>query len=307
MADQFYDDVPARAQNIGTAIDQTELTLGWIKDVLQTICSYSDDTLTNIVVGNRGLISLRPQLSYKDADEIYLDAMALHHAGTTDQMVYSSSQLTFQLGSGGSNAGSEDLDAGAIEWQYLYIDDSVLVSDATNVIDETRILNSNEAPAWDDAQYGWYPSSNGTYVETTDRCIGAVPVQADNNLMEFWHEGDLFLIGTPYIGRTLADLDTSWTDVTLAGPTFSTRCRATFECAAANASSEEELSYRTNGATGDGYVVGHSVASAGNDMNQFNTVDVITDATYKIEVKMSGAGLHQVGVLFEGYYYPIGM
>jgi len=47
MADQFYDDIPAVANQISNDIDQTEKTLGFIKDVLQNfLISFSNTDAT---------------------------------------------------------------------------------------------------------------------------------------------------------------------------------------------------------------------------------------------------------------------
>lgn len=302
MADSFYDDVPARANNIGTDVDQIELSLGWIKDVFQTICSWNDSSLTNICVGNRGLIPLRSTFVYKDTDEIYLNAGAYHHAGTTDQVVYWASQLTYQFGSGGSNSGSEDLDAGAQEVQYLYIDDSVLVADATNVITNARILNSAEAPSWDDAQYGWYPSANGTYVQTTDRCIGAVLINASNQVASFRHDGgNLFQYDLQITDRAKADLDTTWTDVTLSIPTFCTSAQVTFEGEMASPSLWAGGYYRANGSSSNGHLVLKLYAGAE------NTLQVYTDSSQKIEVRFDRSATDAMGVYTDGFYLPAGM
>lgn len=301
MADQFYDNIPARANNIGTAVDQIEYTLGWIKDVFQTICSWSDDSLTNIVVGNRGAIPLRSRLIYKDADEIYLNPGAYHHAGTTDQMVYWASQLTFQFGSGGSNVGSEDLDAGVQEIQYLYIDDSVLVADGTNVITAARLLNSNEAPAWDAAQYGWYPSSSGTYVQTSDRCIGAVLINASNQVVEFFHEGDLVHLADEISLYSATPTGATWTDVTCVSPVFSTKAMVGMHIANSNV---RTFHWRVNGQSGS---TGHQVleTASGATHDSCSTI-VHTDGSQIFEIYANDSGV-VTEVWQNGWFLPIGI
>jgi hypothetical protein len=281
MADLFSDDIPARANNIGTDIDQIETTLGYIKDVLQQISGgWNNSTLTNFVPGNMGMFK-RTQFKYKDADEIYLEPAVYHSAGSTDQMCYWSSQLTFAFGSGGSNASSEDLDAGATEFQYLYLDDSAIVSAGNNVITNSEIINSSTAPAWDAAQWGWYPSSATNNVQATDRCIGAILINASNNVVEFFHDGgNQFMYADQITDRSEAALGTSWTDVTLTLPGFCTKGLVSLYMDRDGIFSF--LLWRTNGQTG---TVGHRSVAISNSIYEvgINQCDVVTDSSQVIE------------------------
>ena len=120
MAYQFYDDVPARANNIGTAVDQIELSLGWLKDYLQKCGKWHDSSLTGVMPGNRGMFN-RCQFKWSDADQILLEPANYHHAGATGQMLYWDLQLDFKFGPSGSNSLSDALDASAQHYQYLYL------------------------------------------------------------------------------------------------------------------------------------------------------------------------------------------
>jgi hypothetical protein len=309
MADLFSDDIPARANNIGTDIDQIETTLGYIKDVLQQISGgWNNSTLTNFVPGNMGMFK-RTQFKYKDADEIYLEPAVYHSAGSTDQMCYWSSQLTFVFGSGGSNASSEDLDAGATEFQYLYLDDSAIVSAGNNVITNSEIINSSTAPAWDAAQWGWYPSSATNNVQVTDRCIGAILINASNNVIEFFHDGgNYFSYAGQIEERAKAALNSAsgFVDVDCASsiPGFSTKARATFVCESKTGATENLVVYRVNGATSS---VGHDVIYLDQVKFESNTCDVMTDSSQIFEIKSSANATDEVEVNINGWYFPIGM
>lgn len=307
MADQFYDDIPARANNIGTDIDQIEYSLGWIKDFLQACGTWHDSSTTGVIMGNRGALK-RCQLKWKDADEIYLEPGWYHHAGSTGQMVYWDSQLTFQLGSGGSNASSEDLDAGAQEVQYLYLDDSAIVTAGTNVITNSEIINSSTPPAWTVANHGWYPASATNNVQTTDRCIGAVLINASNEVVEFYHDGGLLLQYADGIeDQGLTDVDTGWaTTVTLSIPGFCRKALCSFEAFANGDSDDGELQVRVGSQTGTtGVIV--CTTNADRNRRQFNTVEVHTSTTQTIDLKHSVNGAHQAAVHTQGWYFPIGM
>jgi hypothetical protein len=91
----------------------------------------------------------RPTFVYSDTDTITLNGFRYHHNGTAEQIVKNDGTITFDFGSGGSNALSSDLSAVTSGWMYLYLDDSAIVTAATNVIAAAQLLNSIDAPAWD--------------------------------------------------------------------------------------------------------------------------------------------------------------
>ena len=118
------------------------------------------------------------KFTYSDTDTITLRPARYYHAGTTAQTVYWDSDITFDFGSGGSNAGSTDLAADT--WYAVYIDDSAVVTAGTNLITDSEIVNSDTLPTWSDAKHGWY---NGE-----DLCIGLFKTKAAAaELIEFSH------------------------------------------------------------------------------------------------------------------------
>ena len=110
----------------------------------------------------------RSKFTYVDADTITIGPGVYHHSGTTDQIVYWNSTLTFNSTDTGS------------QWYYLYIDDSAIVTAGTNLLTASEFINSTTAPTWSDAKHGWYHGNN--------RCIFAYQV-GSGSICEFSHDG----------------------------------------------------------------------------------------------------------------------
>jgi hypothetical protein len=123
---------------------------------------------------------MRPQFIWKDADELYIEPGVYHINGTTsgETVVRIDATLTFQVGSGGSNAASTDFTAGAATWHYLYLDDSATLSGA---LAATDFLNNTTRPTYSHAKGGFY---NGQ-----DRCVFVILETAAGNLSWFGHDG----------------------------------------------------------------------------------------------------------------------
>ena len=172
-------DKPALANQVTADIPDIEENFQELHDVVEAItngtlgttepAAFSVDTVTAGGVSSaiatimQGLTH-RSNFEWKDADEIYIGAGSYYHVGTSSQVVYWNSKLTFQLQSGGSNAASDDY--GADGWHYIYLDDSAIVTQGAALLDADCFLNDTTAPAWSETKHGWY---NGD-----DRCIFAV-------------------------------------------------------------------------------------------------------------------------------------
>jgi hypothetical protein len=148
----------------------------------QSIKAYVDSAVGGVAVDVdllAGFIS-RSRFTWSDTDTITIGAGRYHLLGTAQgENIYKwDSAITYDFGSGGSNANSSDL--GASEWHYLYIDDSSL-SDSTTALVAANFLNSTTAPIWDASEHGWY---NGA-----DRCIGAFYSNSLSQLPRFYHDG----------------------------------------------------------------------------------------------------------------------
>ena len=247
-------------------------------------------------------LHLRPNFSYKDADEIYIDSFLIHHSGTTQQNVYCNSQLTFKFGSAGSNADSDNLAAN--KFFYLFIDDSAVVILDANLLTVAELIAKNEdnvTVTWNAAKHGFYETT-----ATNDKCIGAFLTDGSSNILEFYHDDNLFM---PADGITelsaSAGIDTTWTDIDLASsmPSFSTKALLSFTLTYVDATA---IAYwRTNGQAG---TAGHEISAVSAGVtSEKNTAIVITDSSQIIEVKLSAASDDTIGALLQGWFFPRGM
>ena len=136
----------------------------------------------------------RSIFGYTDADTISIGPGVYDHRGTTDQIVYWNSTLSFDSTDSGS------------QWYYLYLDDSAIVTHGSPLLTAAEFINSTTAPTWSDAKHGWY---NGN-----DRCIFAYYV-VSGSINSFLHDGG------DYIGHVLAsDSDFKQTGNTSNGSAF---------------------------------------------------------------------------------------
>ena len=157
-------------------------------------------------------------MAYSSATAITIGGGMWAHTGTTNRHVYLSTQITFTLGSGGSNSDSTDL--GASQVHYLYIDDSAIVTAGTAALTASEFVNSTTAPAYSHAKAGWY---NGN-----DRCIGAILTSAVNAILGFGVFGShYYRYAAPVVELTTVAAGTTYAalNVSSSVPRFSTRTR----------------------------------------------------------------------------------
>lgn len=162
------------------------------------------------------------KLGYSSTTAITIAAGMWNHRGTSNQNVYTTSQLTFTLGSGGSNSGSSAL--GVEEIHYIYIDDSAVVTAGTALLTASEFLNSTTAPAWSNTKCGWYNSN--------DRCIGCILTNGSSQIIAFTIQSDTYFsfnAASELNLYSVAAAPTTDTDMDISGfmPVFSTKanCR----------------------------------------------------------------------------------
>jgi hypothetical protein len=281
-------------------LDSTGLTLAsGLKIIVGT------DDLTALAVPG---LAVRGKFSWKDADEIYIEPFTYHHDGTKEQLVYADLQLTFQFGSGGSNAGSQDLTGLGPDFIFVYLDDSAIVTAATNLIAAGQLVANNTAPTWTVGKHGWY---NGS-----DRAIFAVYIDGSDNVIEFMNYGDLVMLADHLAGgqTTKFDFDyttitqdhTTWDDVYLPSPDFCTRHLLTAVVEPDDVQLDK-IVWRQNGQAGS---TGHIAVSGGTaGIVYSNQFDAISDNSQIIEVKatLSTANDPEVSIYLDGWYLPNGM
>lgn len=164
------------------------------------------------------------ELGYSTQTAITIEAGMWSLWTTSESLVYTNLLTTFTLGSGGSNGSSEDLDAGAQELHYIYIDDSAVINNASALIAATEFLNTSagtEVPTYNRTRKGWMNTSN-------DRCIGAVLIDASNHILDFEvFGGHYYQYATPIEEFAIAASGTTYqaVDVSSCVPKFSTRIR----------------------------------------------------------------------------------
>jgi hypothetical protein len=239
----------------------------------------------------------RAKFTWKDADEIYINSGMYHYSGVSEQIMIIESQLTFQFGSAGSNADSTDLCANDIF--YLAIDASVVESGTTTVLSAAMLSATTGTPAYSQDKLGYYIGN--------DRVIAGFLTNTSSGVSEFFHDGgDFFGYAGQIEDLAATDIDTTWTDVTLTGPSFAQK----FNCSFVVYSAVENLKsayWRTNGQVA---TTGHTYYqwSAANGHYQSPAFSVVTtDSSQKIEIKHSASDSSTSAVYTHGYYFPSGM
>lgn len=247
----------------------------------------------------------RPKFRWKDADEIYIGAGAYHHSGTTEQLVYWNSELTFHLESAGSNSDSDDY--GADGWHYIYLDDSAIVTQASALLDADCFVNDTTAPSYSATKHGWYgPGTGGT--STSDRCIFAI-FETGDAVVEFHHDGGVYVQRAAYDNvRGVADLDTTWTAVDASDvlPGFATKGEMTF-FAEGKADATVTMSHRPTDqtdTTGTRVLWFERIAT---DQYFGASCTVFTNTSQSFDVKLSVSDTDTAGVDGLGWYFPNGM
>jgi len=232
----------------------------------------------------------RPKFTYVDTNTITIGPgdYYLYNKG----WVYWTSDITFNLGSSGSNANSDDLTAS--EWHHIAIDYSTV--SAAGTLTASNFINrraANVTPTYSGTK-------GGVYQDTNDRTICAVLTNGSSQVSEFFTEGDQFLSADQIEDLSETDIDTTWTDVTLTAPVFCTRVLVTFQ---SKQNGDVATGFwRTNGQSGStGHAFGRGTA------RDYNSVPVITDSSQIIEVKNSDSNNAQMAVYTNGYFFPAGM
>lgn len=269
----------------------------------QAVKAASSPTFAGLTLGTTaglnvaavpGLV-VRGTFAYSSTTAITINPAMYHHSGTTEQLVYWDSALTFTFGSGGSNASSDNL--GVTEWHCLFIDDSAVVTAGTNVITASELRNDTTPGTWSDAKHGYYTGN--------DRMIAMWRTDGSSQLIIMEHSGDLLQHEDIVTDINTTDVDTTFVDCTFDAPAIDgLRLRA---CVLANYSGGDggHCFWRKNGST---VSTGNRISdsSAGSTANMC-VDDVIIDSTKKIEVKMQNSTASTMTVWGQGVYFPEGM
>ena len=226
----------------------------------------------------------RANFNYSDSNTVTIDAGRYYHAGTTGQMVWWNEQLSYDLSG-----------LGVGENNFIYIDDSAVVSAGTNILTASEFTNSTTAPTWSDAKRGYY---NGS-----DRAIFWVRTDASGDILNFHHDGDFVFFDKEIPVRSSADLDASWTDVTLFVPAVCERALCTFIGYSGGSSTDCIGYWRTDGSTSSGHQVYKLIEASDYIYSQV----VVVPTSSKIEIYHGVSGNHEMAVNLNGFYLPKGM
>lgn len=219
----------------------------------------------------------RAKFSYVDADTITIGPGAYHHSGTTSQVVYWDSTLTFDSTDSGS------------AWYYLYIDDSAIVSAGTNLLTAAEFTNSTTAPTWSDTKRGWY---NGN-----DRCIFAYFVSS-GSIVSFTHDGsDYFMFRVAFDGVDISDIS-GVTAASLTVPDIAPDAQVLMLVDA-----DGSVPPGTE-VTAGGHIAVVAVASATTMASTRTSTDTSQQASINAT---SYTGKTDIAIYMQGWYFPRGM
>lgn len=305
----FTDGPPATCieQNIMNALQEEICNV--VEGASLTLHTAATDTkdqlleaINTLFIGSHstGFVN-RANFIWKANDEIYIDPGIYHHYGTTNQIVKWDNRLTFQLGPAGSNSNSSAIGNDTI--QYVYLDDSAIVTKGNNIITASEILTVTTAPTWNNEKHGWY---NGL-----DRCIFGLVIFTTGNIVNFYHDGNLILYQYPLAGGqtdkfdydyTDIDIDLTWDDVYLVIPSF---CRmAQVKVLSTYVDGSSALKWRTNGSAHEGV----ELTSVNIDSKlSIVSTPIITDENNIFEVKHTISNGNTSSIATHGFYLPNGM
>ena len=240
-------------------------------------------------IRQRGYVS-RATIEYSSATAILIGAGEYEvDDGSTPTNYYWDSQLTFTIGSGGSNASSSA--AGTSQWQYLYIDDSAI---SASPLVAASFLNSTTAPTYSHTKHGWY---NGS-----DRCIFAFYIDSSGNIAQWFHDGGDYVLNSSIFAEGSLGASTSWQTETITIPDFANKAECNMYMVN-HASSHSYQYWRVNGTTPtNAHLL--SITEGDETETMANNVTVYVDSNKQFQVLTNNA---TVSTQTAGYFLPGGM
>ena len=244
----------------------------------------------SVDVRSRGSLN-RSQFDHSSDTVLLIGAGQYDHDGTTVQDVYWNSQISFTIGSGGSNSGSSA--AGTSQWQYLYLDDSAIVTQGAALLDADCFLNSTTAPTYSQTKHGWYSGS--------DRCIFAFYIDSDGDIEKWFHDGGDYAMYANQWSEGGMSANASYATKTITGmPAFAIKGEMNF-FVNGNGATVSAQYWRVTGTTGT-----HYLSKVEDDEAEFvvNNVTVYTDSSRQIDVLTNTATVYPYTA---GWFIPGGM
>ncbi|KKM18437.1 hypothetical protein LCGC14_1665650, partial [marine sediment metagenome] len=230
----------------------------------------------------------RPLFTYADTDTITIGPGGYYLAGKG--WVYWTANITFDLGSAGSNAGSDDL--AASKWFHIALDYSAV--SGAGVLTASDFINRNE----DNVTPAYSGTKGGVYQDTNDRTIFSILTNGDSEIIRFIHTNDTIFWAERIVNQAQIDIDNAWTDIgALIIPEYATFAKASF------ITSGNTWFWRTNGITDP--PDGHPITEYSGDRSIIT--EVATDDSQIIEVISMVSDAATIIGKTDGWRFPLGM
>jgi len=280
----------------------------------QSVKAYIATILGSVTPDLMAGMYFRPMFTWNSTSSIKISGFRMHANGTTEQILKSDAEYTFTFGSGGSNASSDDIDAGAYDWHYLFVDDTAIVANGDNEVDNADcFINSKTAPVWDADQLAWYNNA-GAGVPGPDRCLGAFMANASNELEEFSHDGSRLMnyqSTATYVPYTIAHPHHVYgtTTATLTVPPFCTLAHCGIKLKPTGNTDVYYLYIRPTGSTATvGQKIEEAYRSDARSRIVYVVMPVACSTSQSIDMMVTRSdGQSQVLINSLGYYFPKGM
>jgi len=134
----------------------------------QSIYEYIQSVTAGVTVDMMAGYTVPTKFTYSATDAIVLAPARYHLEGATEQIVKWDANITYSF-----------IALGTDDWSYLYIDDSAVQTEGTNIISNTELIDNVSEPSWSATKLGYY---NGA-----DRCIGAFKTNGADELLLFYN------------------------------------------------------------------------------------------------------------------------
>ncbi len=229
----------------------------------------------------------RPHFGRIDATTVRLAGGCAYEIG--GGIVSTSEDVTFTVGSNGSNPTSDDLSTTQAEWHYLYI-----AAGVSGTFTAADLFNSTSAPTWDAAKQGWYDTGG-------NRCVYAFYNAGNGVVYTFENRDDRTFLYSYLISNLWGtDVDDIFVDVNFDAPAFCTLVLAYISPIFAG--QELNVFYRPKGSIGESVLLGGSA-----NIRISNVMPLPVSENQKGEVRFGASDEAVLYFATNGFVLPRGM